>query len=343
MIGLVVIFLIIEAMVDTQEKVFFCIKLLMVSGLIFFLSGIFQRYLGFSPLPEITILGSGGVNVVTKGGSGEELVNYMTLYRSNALFFGIVATGCYTAQLLVIAIARLGNDTTKWFKNLCNINIIAGIPLLIFTYSRSAAVSFILGISCLIFLRKKRRVFYFTFLLLALLSFSLLGPISARFAETAQGGLNASTNEQHLLLWAFAVKMVMEKPLLGYGAGNFVSYVAERGPFAQIFGLGAWVNDGVQCHNIFLQTAAENGIFSAVALILFIFFLLRRLFIAYRVSNAQDRWIIIGLMSSVVVGISNNLMSNFFLREPFWVILGLASAASTVVIRKSTECPSSDT
>ncbi len=54
--------------------------------------------------------------------------------------------------------------------------------------------------------------------------------------------------------WYVAIRMIMQKPLLGWGMGSFV-------PYNQIYGMGI----RQYAHNMYLQLAAENGVVGLLA------------------------------------------------------------------------------
>jgi O-antigen ligase len=317
-------------MVDTPGKVAFALKLVAITGIVFLVSGLFQRVFDISPIPQLLLSVNGSHILSFKGIQHIELVSgAIDISRTNSMFLGLVATGCYTAQLLILGFAGLGAKS-KAINRISKIVIALGIPVLLFTYSRAAQLSFAVGLILLVLFNKKRRLFYLFGLLAAFFVFLTMESVSSRFHESTSLGIEASTNEQHLVLWFLAVRMFLERPLLGYGAGNFFSHVGSYGPFAHIWGFTGFVGEGQACHNIFLQTAAESGVFALISLILFLFFLYKKLLSSYYNCPLLNKWQISGLLCSVIVGIIVNLISNFFTREAFWVLLGLASAAANV-------------
>ena len=282
-------------------------------------------------LPQIQINNFESINFTLTELRHNSIIYGQNVERSGALFFHFVATGCIVSQLLILMIGSLENKQISDFSKLFNtIFILLGLALLFFTQSRAAVLAFGFGFVLLSLTKEKNKKGYIFIFIVGSIVF-LFSSISIRLHEVINEGINASTIEQHLVIWAIAIRMILEKPLFGYGGGYFITYSGNLGPLVHIFGIKGWVGDGAACHNIILQTTAEIGILGSLFLTIFLFYHIKKpLLFIFKRRNISHKWMISSLLMSSIVGILINFISNHFTREIFWIILGLSSAAFNI-------------
>jgi putative inorganic carbon (HCO3(-)) transporter len=153
-----------------------------------------------------------------------------------------------------------------------------------------------------------------------------------------------ATLQQRQALWQGALKMVKERPLLGFGIG---AYPFAQSEFANVGRPAALVAEAgpslmEMAHNEYLQTAAEIGVPGLLAYLamlgLFLATMLRTL---KTKSNGFTRFVIIGVTAGVcaqaVDAVSNPAWRYADVSAFFWAMLGLGMAA--VYARRHVEAP----
>ncbi len=222
--------------------------------------------------------------------------------------------GSYLAMMLNLALAQFILIKNKIGKIVYSMLVIIFIMGLLMTFSRGAwlgaGVAFILMLSVL---RRFRILIAFT--LVILLIMFLIPDVRQRVLFSFQKGGDA----RRLEIWQGAGAMIKERPFLGRGVGNFITYLPRytAGEFIQY------------AHNSFLQMWAETGIFSLLS---FLIFLLLVFINAGGILLKSKNPLLLGLFC----GISGFLLHNFFdsqlytlqLSVFFWLLLGFLSACS---------------
>jgi Lipid A core - O-antigen ligase and related enzymes len=167
------------------------------------------------------------------------------------------------------------------------------------------------------------------FVMLAV-GFSLWGSVINERVEKKQqiGSENAASR---LDLWSGAVKMAMDRPITGVGAGRFgaesVKYVRDN-PII--------LNDPVT-HNSYLEILAESGPFCLAAFLAFIgacWLTLARTFRAAREhSHRGGVRQASALQAALLIAIVGGMFVSVQVASPFWVIGGFAIALPLVLGR----------
>ena len=129
-------------------------------------------------------------------------------------------------------------------------------------------------------------------------------------------------------LYTGAIRMIKEKPLLGFGPGKFETSFQNFRP-REYFGRKETVPISNHAHCEFLEMAAETGIPSLVFFILFIavfFFLLNK-----KLRGGENWHILAGLGAGVLAVLVDNLLSTnlrtYSIAPFFYLTLGLASSS----------------
>ena len=143
---------------------------------------------------------------------------------------------------------------------------------------------------------------------------------------------------QHFLSWYTAWKMFLDRPLFGWGIGNFkmkfLSYQAEAIKAFPVF--RASYQNAQEAHNEYLQLLAETGIIGLVAFLLILYLIAKKClsFLFCDRYSKEERIIMLGLM----MGISGFLMMGLFgfpmhvpaLGMTFFGLLGLSTAYADI-------------
>ncbi len=129
-------------------------------------------------------------------------------------------------------------------------------------------------------------------------------------------------------LYAGTIRMIKEKPILGFGPGKFETSFQNFRPI-EYFGRKETVPISNHAHCEYLEIAAETGIPSLVSFVLFIgffFFLLDK-----KLRQGKDWHILAGLGAGVLAVLVDNLLSTnlrtYSVPPFFYLSLGLASSS----------------
>jgi len=205
----------------------------------------------------------------------------------------------------------------------------AGVICLLLTYSRSAWIGFIAGFFVLFVILKKRLLILFV--LLFLIPFSVVPRLGNRFksivsSDTAYGIFGRTA------VWQTSLNIIKKYPLLGAGVNTFYYIYPKFQPEGSI-------DRFPHAHNILLHLGAEIGLIGAAAfcVLMFLFFKFS-LKIYSRLSEFNDgcnlRWIVPGIVSSVVGFVVQNLGDCTFVRGQmgvlFWAMMGMVRGLSNL-------------
>lgn len=203
----------------------------------------------------------------------------------------------------------------------CVISLVA----LLFTFSRGGWLGAFVGFLIMIILFKKKK-----FVTLAFGGFLLSLFLSPPFLKRVMFSFGSSGDSQRYVIWQGAIAMIRENPFLGKGLGTFMNYFEQYTPSL----------DGIYyAHNCYLQMWAESGIFTLVAFLSLVGFIVcRGAFISFK--NRTDDFGI--LLAGLTAGLFGFLVSSFFdtqlyslqLSVLFWMMLGITVAVERILLNK---------
>jgi len=210
-------------------------------------------------------------------------------------------------------------------------SLVAIVPALFFTFSRSAwiALIFSLFILSLWLLRHKHYLWrntFFKIVLLLVIILSILGlnlrePLMARVM--GEQYLEVASIELRFAFTKQAWELIQDQPILGQGIGNYTLGVFEKIN-------ASWPGYYYQpVHNIYLLILVELGIFGAVIfglILVLLFWNLIKPEGATSTSHLQLEKIIVflALFSILIIGLFDHYFwSLYFGLMVFWLILGL--------------------
>jgi hypothetical protein len=188
--------------------------------------------------------------------------------------------------------------------------------------------------------RKRDLVFSAVLLLLlhTLIQFHQIHPHQPNIIEEAFGsGRWKEGGSSRLVIWGGSLSMITERPITGWGAGNFTygyPQVQNRfvGPEHELArAVGQWTN---AAHNTLMQTWAELGLVGLLALIALVWVWFGAMRSALRYGNPINDDIRLAATSMAIMGCAHSMM-NFVLQLPsFWVFYaGLATLPLCLVDR----------
>lgn len=213
----------------------------------------------------------------------------------------------------------------------------------ILTFSRGAAVGFVMVIAIMTILRYIKPI---QLAAVGLLALSLLIAVPAYAARlTTLGGLvDAATGNQtgaavdtSILSRATeniaAIEVFADHPLIGVGPGQFSTYYRQ---YADDVGLLSKAQDR-EAHNLYLGTAAETGL---LGLICFLAVLGTTL---WQLAKARRRWLrrrpdLANMATAFSLSVGTYMTTGLFLHlsyeRYFWLIMALAGAFAMMALRE---------
>ena len=223
------------------------------------------------PVVFVAIKQLAGLEVITQGG------NRINSTLGNASFLAI-----YLLFMFGIAAFTIWQSKVWWWRITCGALAIVFATLLVWTATRGAILGLIAGISLsaliIIFFdgrAKKLRPLAIGGIISVCL---LLGGLwlakdtakevptspqgeKSEVAERLTEGFSVSALEARFTIWGIALEGIKERPLLGWGQGNF-DYVYNRHYQPSLYGIEPWYN---YPHNIALNWLIFGGILGAVS------------------------------------------------------------------------------
>ena len=180
---------------------------------------------------------------------------------------------------------------------------------MLFTGSRGALISFVIGGGVLLLLEMKnrgsrKRVIFVAVIFVAAavvaLAYMPEELLTNRFSSDTILGINEYEDGSHnrYTIWMKAIKLFKESPIIGYGCGNFFSAIAT-------------IYEECASHNMYVLVAIEEGI---VGLLIFGF----ALFCIFRGLYKRKLYISFGMFTSICV---MALTLDTLTYKYFWVAL----------------------
>jgi len=295
----ILIFLVVEDALITQQKVRKAIRIFLVVAAVVGIDAFFQKVSGFDFLRHKQI------------GFIEEGV-----YALTGSFNHYNSFSAYLISVLPLAIVLFVDKLQKIIVRIgVFLLIVLLIGALLFTFSRGGWVGFLAAGLLMNFLLPRKKI---SLAMLSLFMFSLVifSSIGKRAIFIFQGGGDMGRFE----IWRSTWIMIKENPFLGKGIGTYMDYLSKYSP-----SLGAQY-----AHNSFLQIWAETGIFSLLSFLCFIFTLVWQGIKAFKITH---NYLLLGILSSLFGFLTHSFFDNHFyslqLSMLFWVFLGILSVCSS--------------
>jgi O-antigen ligase len=197
---------------------------------------------------------------------------------------------------------------------------LGGVYLLTQTYSRNGYLCFIVSTFVMIAMltKIKGKVFLLPFVVLSI-PFLLIGStIVLRLFSITMFQIDPSSLLR-LVMWKLAINEVAEYPLTGVGLANF--YYATR-----IVRIGF-------CHNLYLNSFAEMGLFGGISVLALVGMIFYNLFNTYRnLKEGFAKYLNVCLIGSWIAFSMNHMFDQicFFIDRTsemkfFWLLMGLTA------------------
>ncbi len=220
------------------------------------------------------------------------------------------------SNFFLIAWGRLNKDKYQYYRILDILFIISSITALL-TFSRAAwiviAVQLIIWWASLDSHRNQTNWLIALFLLIVL-AFPLWWKMDS--LQTA----NYSSTENRVLLTDIAWKGLKQKPILGWGSGQFLQLVDDNLRFRAKYG------DPIDSHGVLQKVAAENGSLGLMALLVLFISLLLIWWRAW-LSNPKSRPWLTPLILGAAGGLFFQLFNTSYYKGKVWLPVAISLAA----------------
>lgn len=243
--------------------------------------------------------------------------------------------GGFLATLLPLAFAmlltRAAPPLLRWMGAA---GIALGVPALIWSYSRGALAAVVIGpVIWLIVVRPRFAIL--AGLLLAFLVF-LFAPaaVRQRFQSTSGGEVEIRSD-----IWAAAVDIYTEHPVLGVGVNNFsVAYaklpVVPANATQRRLLQGEELLVPPHAQNLYLNILAEEGLLGLIAFLLFAAASVRRTFLGSRSDDPLTRALCLGIGSGMTALAVHSLLDVGFYGEVAFPLFSLIAVATALTARE---------
>lgn len=212
----------------------------------------------------------------------------------------------------VLAIGRLYEGTTLWNRLEALLIAVLAVPTTMFLGVRNALWGSVVGAISLLPATGALGLVFIT--AVASITMWLQPAIWTTFAAA----LRPETEQQRLLVWQNALRMIHEHPWFGVGPFHFVQ---ARGA------LPDWADPTLGAHNIYLKMASEWGLPAAILLFAWLFSWPVRL---WRYRKETWRWsLVAGLLAFLSMGLFDDPLFTLHISASVFVGLGLAAARPT--------------
>jgi putative inorganic carbon (hco3(-)) transporter len=149
------------------------------------------------------------------------------------------------------------------------------------------------------------------------------------FENNVQSVSNISTdasNLERLNRWSCALRMWKDKPVFGFGPGNYMFSYAPYQISGELTIISTNFGTGGNAHSEYLGPLAEQGILGMLLMVILLFYAASLGYrLVYSLADYDDRMLctglFLGLMTYFVHGLFNNFLDSDKLSLPFWSFL----------------------
>lgn len=237
--------------------------------------------------------------------------------------------GGFLATLLPLAVAMVVTRRVplplRWMGAL---GVTLGVPALVWSYSRGALAAIIVGpVIWLIIVRPRFAILAGLFLAVLVFLFAP-SAVRQRFQSTSGGEVAIRSD-----IWAAAVDIYAQHPILGAGVNNFpVAYaklpVVPANATQRRLLQGEELLVPPHAQNLYLNILAEEGLIGLIAFILFAGASARRAFIGSRSDDPLIRAVCLGIGSGMTALAVHSLLDVGFYGEVAFPLFSLIAVAT---------------
>lgn len=310
----------VKNVVNTKEKLYTVVSLIVLAGFLVSLYGVYQWLTG-SYIETESWIDSDMFETATRR-------IYSTLDNPNVL-------GEYLLFIIPLAFGMLYYLKNNFYKLAAPGILGVTVLCMVFTQSRGAWLGLILTLALFALLNDRRLVL----LGLAGLMFSpVIMPRSIIERFTSIGNMSDSSTSYRVNIWLAALLMIQRFWPSGIGLGTDT--------FVYIYRLFAF-NAGYafHSHNLYLQLVIDMGIFGLIVFIAYMCCFFKNLLVT--VSTSKDKFLkavsaalCAGMAGYLLQGFTDNVWYNYRIVAMFWLLMALSGAAANISKAKMTAQPS---
>lgn len=280
------------------------------------------------------VIGSVGVTapaLLQAGGVESQLAGAVVTGRATGGFGDPNELGIFSALCVVASAGFVATATGRWRWVAVLAGVVAFAALLL-SFSRLSWIATTVGVLLLLAHPSYRRLLVRRVAPVVAVGLGVAFALGARFPVTplldrlSSVGGAVNPDDQRPLIWQEAVRLFLERPVLGWGPGAYES-LTDAPPSPLWFGV-ATVNHP---HNGLLTVLVEQGVLGAVAVLVLLAALVWGLVGAYRAAVGSTTATLAWGLGAVVATLLVNLTVDYALRNAFvmltvWFLLGLCVA-----------------
>ena len=225
---------------------------------------------------------------------------------------------------LPIGLVLFHQTKNKWSSLAFILGNLLIFAVALLTFARTAWIAIFLEIVLyIILIYRKRLVEISKYVIVFLL---LLAPIIIYMYVFSTSYIATSSYDARLMLSEIAVDMLKRSPIIGQGAGTYVSYVENTYLFTLEFG------DPMDAHGVLQKVAGEMGLLGLLALGLIFGYVIVRLARSYNALPPTSRGkYIVAMMLVMASGcITYQLFNTNYYSAKLWIPIALGLAAASV-------------
>lgn len=250
------------------------------------------------------------------------------LYRLFSSFLDPNFAGAFFVLLLLLVLGEffsLVKQSSVVKKIIYTLFAFFTFGALLLTYSRSALIMFLVGITLFFILAQKKR-FIFVSIGVLILFFIIA---SRNFSIENLNLLRTASSEARVDTAQNALTIISKNPLIGVGF-NMYKYAQVQYGFRSVKGIQTSHADG-STDNSFLFVLATTGIVGFTAFMWFWFTIIKKLFYLYKnKQNINDHYLVIAVLASIggifVDALFINSLFYPFIMEWLFIVIGLSYA-----------------
>lgn len=270
---------------------------------------------GFIQLAGLAEIHQGGARLDATLGNATYLAIYALIHIFIALFL-MVRTGkgarvFYAITVLLNLVILYNTQTRGSMLGLIGGLLISAVLYAIFSkpsLGKKVSITVILGVIFLVggFVSIKNT------------SFVQENPTLNRFANIS---ITETKTQARYYIWPMALRGFSEKPILGWGQGNF-SYIFQKHYVPEMHSHEPWFDSS---HNVFLDWLVAGGILGFLAYLSIMIFSFKNI---WKIEDLKEKVILLGLLSGYLIHnifVFDNLVSYIL----FFSIIGLVHYETT--------------
>ncbi len=216
-----------------------------------------------------------------------------------------------------------------WFnsfflKKIINIVIILLSLILLGTFSRAAWLILLIQLFIYLLYNKKKIIIKKSIISVVLI-FIILSPLIVYMSKIQnQYNIGKSSTECRSLLTQISLKAFNNKPIFGYGSGEYINLVADNIRFRAKYG------EPLDSHGVVQKILAENGLIGIITFLIFSFYIFKDFFIS--IKKYQEK---INLLLPLIIGSFGVFLFEFFntsyYQGKLWLVVALVIIAIKLV------------